>query len=126
MKRFIWVKFAKEGIHCYPDAATNPKLATGNWDDVSFLANDHRHMFHYKVTIEVFHNDRDREFIQEKRFIERLFNNGDLQLNHRSCEMMADDLYEHLKVRYKDENRSITIEVSEDDENGCVTQYDPT
>jgi hypothetical protein len=33
----IWVKFQKEGVHKYPGADTDPKLATGGWDDVSFL-----------------------------------------------------------------------------------------
>ena len=35
--RSIWVTFSKEGIHMYPGADTDPKLATGDWDDVSFL-----------------------------------------------------------------------------------------
>jgi hypothetical protein len=33
----IWVTFQKEGVHKYPGADTDPKLATGGWDDVSFL-----------------------------------------------------------------------------------------
>ena len=71
---FIWVTFQKEGIHCYPAAATDPKLKTGDWDDVSFLGTPHRHIFHFKVWIEVFQNDRDIEFIQVKRWIEKLYN----------------------------------------------------
>ena len=35
--RSIWVTFNKEGIHKYPAALEDPKLATGDWDDVSFL-----------------------------------------------------------------------------------------
>ncbi len=35
--RKIWVTFQKEGIHCYPAAATDPQLATGDEYDVSFL-----------------------------------------------------------------------------------------
>src|SRR5471030_2591172 len=62
IKRWIHVKFSKEGVHCYPAAATDPKLATGGWDYVSFLANPHFHYFHFKVSIEVFQNDRDIEF----------------------------------------------------------------
>ena len=52
-KRVIWVTFQKEGIHMYPGADTDPKLATGDWDDVSFLGYPHRHIFHFKVWIEV-------------------------------------------------------------------------
>lgn len=33
----IWVTFQKEGVHCYPAAATDPKLATGDWDDIKVL-----------------------------------------------------------------------------------------
>ena len=35
-KRSIWVTFQKEGVHKYPAALEDPKLATGGWDDVSF------------------------------------------------------------------------------------------
>ena len=64
--RMIWVTFRKEGVHCYPAAATDPKLATGDEYDVAFLANKHRHIFHFRVWISVTHNDRDIEFIQFK------------------------------------------------------------
>ena len=36
-QRKIWVTFQKEGVHCYPAAATDPALATGDEYDVSFL-----------------------------------------------------------------------------------------
>ena len=56
-ERSIWVTFNKEGVHMYPGADTDPKLATGDWDDVSFLGIPHRHIFHFRVRIQVFHND---------------------------------------------------------------------
>ena len=111
-KSFIWVTFQKEGIHKYPAAATDPKLA-----EVSFLGNEHRHIFHFRVELEVFHDDRDVEFILLKRELESLYNTGTLQLNHMSCEMLANELALYIKERYP--NRDITIEVSEDGENGC-------
>ena len=52
--RSIWVTFRKEGVHMYPGADSDPKLATGDWDDVSFLGVPHRHIFHFRVSIEVF------------------------------------------------------------------------
>jgi hypothetical protein len=119
--RTIFVKFQKEGIHCYPAAATDPALATGDEYDVSFLASPHRHMFHFHVTVQVFHNDRDIEFIQFKRWLENLYANGTLELNHKSCEMISDDLYDQIAARYPD--RSIVINVSEDDENGAAIVY---
>jgi len=117
----IWVTFRKEGIHRYPAAGQDPKLATGDAYDVSFLQYPHRHIFHIKVYLEVFHDDRDVEFIQFKRWLENLYNQGTLELNHRSCEMIADDLHKEITAKYT--NRKIWIEVSEDGENGCLRQY---
>ena len=86
--RFIKVSFQKEGVHFFPGADTNPKYATGEWDDVSFLGYPHRHMFHFYVTLGVEHNDRDVEFIQFKRELERLYDEVDsstavLELDHQ-------------------------------------------
>lgn len=121
IKKWIWVTFKKEGVHCYPAAATDPTLATGDWDDVSFLGVPHRHIFHFKVSIEVAHSDRAIEFIQFKRWLERLYTQGTLELDHKSCEMMADDLYQQINDKYP--NRDMKIEVSEDGENGALIEY---
>jgi hypothetical protein len=122
-QRKIWVTFQKEGIHCYPAAATDPLLATGDQYDVSFLASPHRHIFHFRVWIDVFTDDRDIEFIQFKRWLEGLYSGpqGVLQLDYKSCEMIADDLYLQISARYP--QRDVWIEVSEDGENGCFIQY---
>jgi len=122
--RQIWVTFRKEGVHCYPAAATDPQLATGDEYDVSFLASPHRHIFHFRVWIDVFHNDRDIEFIQFKRWLENLYKDGVLQLDYKSCEMIADDLYVQIAARYS--GRCVIIEVSEDGENGCSISYNLT
>lgn len=120
--RKIWVTFRKEGIHRYPAAATDPMLCTAGEYDVSFLANVHRHIFHFRVGIDVFHNDRDIEFIQFKRWLENLYSQDTLDLDFKSCEMIADDLYTQIADRYPD--RAVWIEVSEDGENGCLITYD--
>jgi len=115
-QRQIWITFRKEGIHKYPAAAEDPRLA-----DVSFLANEHRHIFHFRVSIDVFHNDRDIEFIQFKRWCEGLYSTDTLILDYKSCEMIADDLYVQIGSKYPE--RNVTIEVSEDGENGCAITY---
>ena len=112
----IWVTFKREGIHKYPAALEDPKLA-----DVSFLGYPHRHMFHFKVWIEVFHDDRDIEFIQFKRWLESLYQ-GTLELDYKSCEMIADDLADQIQTKYP--GRQVRIEVSEDGENGCDINYE--
>ena len=127
-QRSIWVTFKKEGIHMYPGADSDPKLATGDWDDVSFLGYPHRHIFHFRVRIEVFHDDRDIEFIQFKRWMERLYSGASkdevLVLDHKSCEMIADDLYSQISAKYP--SRFVEKEVSEDGENGCQIYYPKT
>ena len=111
-KKFIFVTFQKEGIHRYPDAP----------EGVEFLRNPHRHMFHFRVDIEVFHDDRDIEFILFKRELEALYSEGTLELDHKSCEMLSDDLADYIQQNYPD--RELKIEVSEDGENGAVCFYE--
>ena len=117
----IWVTFRKEGIHMYPAAATDPKLATGDEYDVSFLGTPHRHIFHFKVHIAVTHDDRDIEFIQFKRWLEKCYNDGTLELNHKSCEMIARELNATITARYP--GRETWIDVSEDGENGAFLKF---
>jgi transcriptional regulator len=74
----------------------------------------------------VFHDDRDIEFILFKRELERLYSEGDegstLELDYKSCEMIADDLSEYIYDKYP--HRSFTITVSEDGENGAICFYE--
>jgi hypothetical protein len=111
-KQMIWVTFQKEGIHKYTAALTDPNLT-----DVSFLGYPHRHIFHFRVSIEVNHNDRDIEFIQFKRWLENLYTANTLQLDFKSCEMIAEDLIQEITTKYP--GRNINIQISEDGENGC-------
>ena len=120
-KRSIWVTFTKEGIHKYPAALDDPALATGDEYDVSFLGYPHRHTFHFKVQIQVTHNDRDIEFIQFKRWLENLYKEDILALDYKSCEMIADDLYLEINAKYP--SRFVVIDVAEDGENGCQIVY---
>ena len=123
VENFIWVKFRREGIHKYPAALTDPKLATGDQYDVSFLGYPHRHIFHFDVAVEVFQNDRDIEFIQFKRWLEGLYNDSIMQLDFKSCEMISDDLAAKINSMYP--GRKIQIVVSEDGENGSTARYEP-
>jgi len=112
----IWVRFQREGIHCYPAAATDPNLA-----DVAFLAHPHRHIFHFEVQIAVVHDDRDIEFIQFKRWLESMFDDKILQLDEKSCEMISNDMFAMIAEKYP--NREVIISVSEDAENGSLIHY---
>lgn len=116
IKRWIEVSFQKEGIHKYPAALDDPKLA-----DVSFLGYPHRHIFHFYVRLEVEHNDRDVEFILFKRELENLFETGTMQCDYKSCEMLAEDLINYIQENYP--KRDITVKVYEDNENGAILEY---
>lgn len=109
IQNFVWITTQFEGFHCYPQAP----------DEVSFLRERHRHIFKLKVWIEVFHNDRDVEFIIFKRFIDALIKEN--EMNFKSCEMISDDLAMLINKTYP--NRAINIEVSEDGENGSYKEY---
>ena len=120
--RMIWVTFEKEGLHRYPAALNDPNLKTDDEYDVSFLGYIPRHIFKFKVWICVEHHDRDIEFIQFKRWLEKLYAEKTLQLDFKSCEMIAEDLHAQIDARYP--GRSVWIEVSEDGENGALIRWD--
>ena len=112
--RTIFVTFQKEGIHRYPEAPAG----------VEFLQYPHRHIFHFRVTIDVFHNDRDIEFILFKRELEGLYSEATLQVDYKSCEMLAEDLIDYISKKYP--GRKIEVEVSEDGENGATLGFKPS
>jgi hypothetical protein len=115
LQRHIEVSFQKDGVHKYPAALTDPKLK-----EVEFLGYPHRHMFHFHVKLEVFHNDREVEFILFKRELEKFYETR-MNLDFKSCEMLAEELILLLQTRYP--NRDITTRVYEDGENGAVLEY---
>ena len=116
VNRYIQVTFQKEGIHCYPAAGLEPALK-----EVQFLAYPHRHIFHFKVTVGVTHNDRDIEFIILKRWMESLYSDSVINIDYKSCEMLAEDLIGMLRNKYGD--RYYRVEVFEDNENGGIVEY---
>lgn len=102
---------------------------THNWpgcpfDEVAYLRDPHRHMFHIKAYKEVNHNDRDVEFIILKHQLVDYLDHTyycETPKTHvfgaRSCEMIAHELIKQFNLS--------RCEVSEDGENGAVlTVYD--
>jgi hypothetical protein len=114
LDRKIWVTFALPGIHRYPNAP----------DDVAYLRDPHRHLFKFRVTVNVLHNDREIEFHQFLNFCTSQYATGTLQLNYKSCEMLAEELITVLSEKYK--NRLFEVEVSEDGECGAIVTSDFT
>lgn len=116
-----------EGIHAWPGCP---------FDEVAYLRDPHRHLFHIKAWKKVTHSDRDVEFIMLKHMIEHYFlthyrqtvvgptNHGNVTIikqevcvfGSKSCEMIAQELIEHFDLS--------RCEVSEDNENGAIVEVE--
>lgn len=116
IKRFIEVQVVKEGIHCYPAANMDPALG-----GVAYLANEHFHYFYITVKLEVHYNDRDVEFQLFRRYLDGLFDTKVVDLNNKSCEMIAEELIYKINSSYP--NRCMVIRVFEDNINGAELHY---
>lgn len=115
-KSFIKVRTEFEGFHFYPNAGDIDKR-------IEFLEHEHRHMFKVEVKISVNHLDRELEFFLVKWALRDFIKSG--SMNHKSCEMIAEDiLNQHLIPNYgKDRYYEITI--SEDGESDGIIEYKP-
>ena len=118
MLRTIQVRTSFEGIHRYSGAP----------DEVSFLSAPHRHMFGVCVEVEVFHDDREVEFIMLKHRIDLWLKieRGDeavWQMGELSCEQVATSILEYVQSILAGRERFIKVTVDEDGENGaCVAE----
>lgn len=113
MRSLISVRTQFESLHCYPNAP----------ERVSYLRNVHRHSFFVEAKIEVFHDDRELEFIIVKedlsKFIQESLVQRDMdKLVSMSCEMMAKSIMTYLSDSYGS-NRRYFVSVYEDNENGA-------
>jgi len=94
---------------------TSSFVATHSWDDaVDFLKNEHRHTFYIRVEMLVKHNDREKEFIKEKKKLEyhlkRKYEGKFLK--NISCEMIAEEILDRFFYY-------TAVECWEDRENGA-------
>ena len=104
----IQVKLQVEGVHNWPNC---------DIEEVDFLKHPHRHIFYIECCREVFHDDRDVEFIAFKRtitnYLEKEYSNGKyLDFKNKSCEMIAHELLSTFNLD--------SCYVSEDNENGAI------
>lgn len=116
--RMVWVTFQKKGFHYFPAAGTDEQFT-----DVRYLGDKHRHLFKFKVAIQVYHQDREIEFHQFLNWLESLFDTSTIDINSKSVEMLSDDLFEKIAEKYP--HRKVVIEISEDGECGCTINYTP-
>lgn len=122
--KLVWCAFRIVGYHNFLDAP----------EEVAYLRVTHRHDFHFKVSVEVSHENREVEFHMLKRFcIESLFSrfpisNDELSFGGMSCEMIgellmrliiSEDIYNSMPEDSR-RARQIIIDVSEDGECGGI------
>jgi len=114
MKTYIIVRLQVDGIHCWP-------AAKEVFPEVAFLSDPHRHVFHIEAKKEVFHDDRDVEFVMFKRDILdylRAFYYRSQKRAHdfgaMSCEKIAKDIQKQFDCK--------SVTVWEDLENGATVE----
>ena len=108
----IWaiIQFQFDGFHKWIDAP----------EEIKFLRNIHRHVFHCKIYIKENVNiDRDIEFISLKNELK-----GNIHIFHNdkknSCEDIGKNINRWLKHKYPE--RKTKVYVYEDNENGCCIE----
>lgn len=114
----VWVTHRFIGFHAWPDAPSAR----------SYLASEHRHLFHITVELEVGHGDREVEFhdlldqvafacgsIGEGRKI--VDGESARLLGAMSCEAIGRYVFDAVASRWPD--RWIRVDASEDGENGA-------
>ena len=110
-KTNIIIRFQLDGMHNFTKAAVL-------FPEAAFLADRHRHMFHFELYKQVNHDDRDVEFICFKRDVMNYLTDKysdnykrTLEFGAMSCEMIARELLEYFDCE--------RVSVFEDGENGA-------
>lgn len=120
-KTFAILSFKVEGLHHWPEAEGNE----------AYLKYPHRHMFHYLIKIEQFHNNRDVEYLEWRRKLNYVFEcslnrkNEVQDFGSKSCETLANECLNYIKEHPEFDKRSIVVSVFEDGENGAEVTYTP-
>jgi hypothetical protein len=113
---YIKVRTQFEGYHFYPGAGSiDPRI--------QFLENEHRHMFKVEIKISVEHADRSLEFFLVKWALEDYIKES--KYNHKSCEMIGQDILNNHLIPSYGANRYYEIVVSEDGESDGIIEYIP-
>lgn len=76
---------------------------------------------YFTVSIEVFYNDGGIEVMRFKDWLKQICSQLFMDFNFKSCEMMADDLYDQIASTYP--NRDVIINIRDDEDNGVTINY---
>jgi hypothetical protein len=114
MRTYVVVRLQVDGMHNFP-------AAREIFPEVGFLADRHRHIFHVEAKKEVFHDDRDVEFIMFKRdiqdYLKQMYYKPETRTHEfgpKSCEMLAKEILNQFDC--------VTVSVWEDLENGAIVE----
>lgn len=104
MKKRIIITTSFPAIHHWPGCPH---------EDVKYLRQQHRHVFHVTLKFEVAHDDREIEFIRKKNEVEEVIADEfyNKYIGSYSCEMLADWMLRNFGACY--------VKVMEDNENGA-------
>jgi len=103
MRKYIVIKTQFEAIHCWPDC---------DIPAVAFLSLPHRHIFYVVVKWTINDNNREKEFIMQKRGVELFLGTWSRRdIGGMSCEDIAETLLKEFKADF--------VSVFEDNENGA-------
>lgn len=105
----IHVEIREAGWHSWPTAPPNRY----------YLAYNHRHLFHFRVEMDVRHDEREVEFHDLMDEI-RVWLPRDGEYGPASCERIARDLLARLLQNHK--GRRVAVTVSEDGEAGATIE----
>ena len=115
-KETVFCSLQIEGLHNWPDCPI---------EEVAYLRDLHRHIFHIKAFKPVTHSDRDVEFIwlkhQIQHYIDQRYYSGQYKccfFGAMSCEMLAKQLITAFDLS--------SCEVNEDGENGAIVTIETT
>lgn len=104
-RAFVEAKVVVEGFHNWPSAPA----------EVDFLRQRHRHLFVIRVVKQVYHDNRDIEFILFGREIRAYLHEEfgtPCEFGAMSCEMIG----RQLLLKFD----AMSVSVYEDDENGAI------
>ena len=114
MRTYVIVRLQVDGMHNFP-------AASELFPEVGFLSVLHRHIFHIEAKKEVFHDDRDVEFIMFKRdiqdYLKQMYYKPEMRTHMfgaMSCEMIAKEILKQFNCE--------SVSVWEDLENGAIVE----
>lgn len=113
--RRVWATWTFVAWHAWPEAPEHR----------NYLATPHRHLFHCRAELTTGHSDREVEFhdlLDACKATTDPFDGEDI--GARSCEHIAEVIYDVLMGDGLTGERTVTISVAEDGENGATLTWE--